>query len=266
MIGQGTWNMEHDDRATAIAAIRHGIELGLTHIDTAEMYGSGRVEKLLKGALDGLRDRVFLVSKVLPSNASYKGTIKACEDSLKRMGTEHLDLYLLHWSSNHPLEETIRAFDKLEQAGKIRAFGVSNFDVEEMTQAVKLAGDGRVACNQVLYHLEERDIEHELIPWCREHDVPIVAYSPFGSGRFPSPTSRGGMALAEIAQETDSTPRAVALSFLCKDGALAIPKSSKTPHVEQNAKALDLVLPEPAVKKLANAFPLGPKRRHLPTI
>jgi len=183
-IGQGTWNMERDDRASAVAALRRGIELGMTHLDTAEMYGSGKVEELVGEAIRGLRDRIFLVSKVLPSNASFEGTRQACERSLKRLKTDVLDCYLLHWSGSHPLEETFRAFDALQRAGKIRSFGVSNFDVAGMDEAVRLTK--RIACNQVLYHLEERTIEHELLPWHERHGIPIVAYSPIGAQSFRS--------------------------------------------------------------------------------
>ena len=170
VLGIGTWKMEYDDRAAAIAAIRRAVELGMTHVDTAELYGSGRVETLVGEALDGLRDRVFLVSKVLPQNASYAGTLRACEQSLKRLRTDDLDCYLLHWREDEPLAETFRAFEKLREQGKIRAWGVSNFDHADLAEAqLGFAGEGRIACNQVAYHLDNRTIEHHVIPWCEQH-------------------------------------------------------------------------------------------------
>src|SRR5262245_8641639 len=185
VIGLGTWKMEGDDEAQAIAAVRKAVDVGMTHVDTAEMYGSGRVEEILGKALVGARDRVFLVSKVLPRNASYAATLRACERSLRRLGTDHLDLYLLHWRGDHPLEETFRAFDDLVAKGKIRAWGVSNFDVDDLEEALALVGPGKIACNQVLYHLGDRTIEHEVLPWCERNGVAAVGYSPFGSGEFP---------------------------------------------------------------------------------
>src|SRR5512139_1722795 len=186
VLGIGTWKMEYDDRASAIAAIRRAVELGMTHVDTAELYGSGRVETLVGEALQGLRDRVFLVSKVLPHNASYDGTLRACEQSLRRLRTDHLDCYLLHWREELPLADTFRAFDKLRADGKIKQWGVSNFDHDDLAEAVALVGEGTIACNQVAYHLDNRTIEHHVIPWCEQHRVAVVAYSPFGSGSFRS--------------------------------------------------------------------------------
>src|SRR5215831_7637783 len=186
VIGQGTWQMEGDDRDACIASLRAGLDAGLLHIDTAELYGSGRVEsEIVAPAIQGRRDGLFLVSKVLPSNASYSGTLAACEGSLRRLRTDHLDVYLLHWPGPHPLAETLRAFEKLVSDGKIRFFGLSNFDADELETAVRLAGPRRIACNQVLYHLKERAIEHEVIPACERHEIAVVAYSPFGSGDFP---------------------------------------------------------------------------------
>jgi diketogulonate reductase-like aldo/keto reductase len=254
VIGQGTWNMEQDDRASAVAALRRGIELGMTHIDTAEMYGSGRVEEIVGEAIRGLRDRVFLVSKVLPSNASFQGTREACERSLQRLGTETLDCYLLHWPGSHPLEETIRGFDALRKEGKIRSFGVSNFDVRGMEEAVGLTKD--VACNQVLYHLEERTIEHALGPWCERRRIPIVAYSPIGAQTFRSSKELDGIAAARGA-----TPRQLALAFLTRQrNVLAIPKSSVVAHVEENAAAAELRLSDDEVRAIDAAFPRGPWR------
>src|SRR5215211_658618 len=199
VIGQGTWNLETDDRAEAIRAIRRGLELGLNHVDTAELYGDGAVEEIVAEAIAGRRHEVFLASKVLPSNASRRGTIAACERSLQRLRTDELDLYLLHWPGPHALEDTLAAFDELVRSGKIRAFGVSNFDVDDLEQAVRIAGAGRVACNQALYHLGERHAEADLLDACARNGVALVGYSPFGSGQFPSARSRGGQVLSEIA-------------------------------------------------------------------
>jgi diketogulonate reductase-like aldo/keto reductase len=255
-LGLGTWNLENDDRASAIAALQRGIDLGLTHVDTAEMYGSGRVEAIVGEALRGRRDRVFLVSKVLPANATHEGTLRACERSLKQLATDRLDCYLLHWPSSHPLDGTIRAFEKLLKDGKIRSYGVSNFDVAGMEEAVRLAGKGRIACNQVLYHLGERTCEHEVLPWCEKRGIALVAYSPLGARRFPS-----GKVLGEVADARHATPRQVALAFLTrKKGVFAIPKTSSVRHVEENAAALEVVLTDDEVRRLDAAFPPGPWR------
>lgn len=265
-IGQGTWNMEADNRAECIRALRRGIDLGLTHLDTAELYGEGEVEELVGQAVKGVRERIFLASKVKPSNASRRGTIEACERSLRRLGTDRLELYLLHWPGPHPLEDTIEAFEQLVRDGKIRAYGVSNFDVDELEQAVRIAGEGRIACNQVLYHLRERHIEAELVPWCVKRRIAVVAYSPFGSWDFPEPTSKGGKVLKELADARGVTPRQIALAFLVRDPhVLAIPKASKVPHVEQNAGALGLTLSKEEVARIDAAFPVV-KRGSLPMI
>ena len=256
VLGQGTWLMEQDERAPAIAALRRGIQLGMTHLDTAEMYGSGTVEALVGEAIRGVRDRIFLVSKVLPSNASYDGTRRACERSLKLLKTDVLDCYLLHWPGSHPLEETIRAFESLVKDGKIRSYGVSNFDVEGMEEAVRIAGEGRLACNQVLYNLEERTIEHAVLPWCERRGIPIVAYSPIGAQSF-----RSSKALDTIAAARGAAPRQVALAFLTRrPGVFAIPKSSAVLHVEENAAAAALTLTEDEVRAIDAAFPVGPWR------
>jgi len=267
VLGQGTWNMERDDRAAAVAALRAGLDTGMTHIDTAEMYGNGRVEELVAEAIAGRRDEVFLVSKVLPNNASFKGVLRACEASLKRLATDRLDLYLIHWRSRHPLEGTIEAFEKLLNDGKIGAWGVSNFDVDDLEEALAIAGSGRIACNQVLYHLGERAIEHAVLPWCREHEVAAVAYSPFGSGRFPAPGTSGGRVLAEIAAAHDATPHQVALRFLVREpGVFAIPKSSHPDRAVENAAAADLELASAELERLGRAFPRGRLPRELPVI
>jgi diketogulonate reductase-like aldo/keto reductase len=266
-IGQGTWNMEGDDRSGAIAALRKGLDLGMTHVDTAEMYGSGKVEDLVGEALAGRRERVFLVSKVLPHNASYDGTLRACEKSLRRLRTDHLDSYLLHWPGSHPLEDTIRAFEKLEADGKIRSWGVSNFDVADLNEALEIAGPGRIACNQVLYHLDERAIEHAVLPWCAKHRVALVAYSPFGSGSFPPETSPRGKVLAEVARAHGATAHQVALAFLLRETAvLAIPKASRSTHTAENGGADAVTLTPEDVRRVDGAFPRGRPRGSLPML
>ena len=189
VIGQGTWHIDTGDRASAVAALRLGLDLGMNHIDTAEMYGDA--EDVVGEAIAGRREEVFLVSKVLPQNASRTGTIAACERSLARLGTDRLDCYLLHWRGEHPLEDTFAAFEQLRRAGKILSWGVSNFDEPDLEEALEIAGEGRIACNQVLYHLEERAIEHAVLPWCEEHGVAVVAYSPLGHGQLPRPAHEG---------------------------------------------------------------------------
>ncbi len=263
VIGQGTWNLERDDPAAAVAALRRGLDLGLTHVDTAEMYGDGRVEVLVGRAIAGRRDEVFLVSKVLPAHASRAGVQRACEASLRRLGTDRLDLYLLHWPGRHPLEETLAGFADLVRAGKIRFFGVSNFDVDDLARAVAIAGPGAIACNQVLHHLGERAIEHALVPWCAARGIAVVGYSPFGSGDFPAPTSHGGRVLAEVAARLGATPRQVALAFLVgrSDVLFTIPKAARAAHVEENAAAGALVLGAADVARLDVAFPVRPRRR-----
>lgn len=269
VLGQGTWNLERAERAQAVRALRRGFELGLTHVDTAEMYGDGAVEELVGEALDGWPDEVFVTSKVLPHNASRRGTVEACERSLARLRRERIDLYLLHWPGPHPLEDTLAAFEELVLAGKVRFFGVSNFDAAELDHAVRLAGPGRIACDQVLYHLGERTVEHRVLTRCALHGVALVAYSPFGSTlRFPPRGARGARAtLAAVAQARGATPRQVALAFLTRERcAFAIPKAQSVEHVEENAAAGELVLDESEIRTLEAAFPLGPEPRVLPTI
>jgi diketogulonate reductase-like aldo/keto reductase len=264
VIGHGTWQLEQDGRAAAMAAIRRAVELGANHVDTAEMYGSGWVEELVREALQGMRDRVYLASKVLPENASYEGTIHACEQSLRRLGTDWLDLYMLHWRGRHPLERTIAAMERLRQDGKIRAWGVSNFDVSDLEEALAVAGEGRIACNQVLYHLNQRAIEHAVLPWCETHGVALVGYTPFGS-RFPGPATPGGRLLAEIGTAHGATPRQVALAFLVRRPSLfAIPKASSAAHTEENAKAGTLVLSADELRRIDAAYPKGAPPRSLP--
>ena len=268
VIGQGTWHLEEDDRATAIIALRRGLDLGMTHIDTAEMYGSGSVEELVAEAIEGRRDEVFLVSKVLPDHASRAGTVAACEKSLARLRTDRLDCYLLHWPGDHPIEDTVAAFQQLQRDGKILSWGVSNFDVPDLEHVWNIAGaSGGLACDQVLYHLRQRAIEHEIIPWCERDDVAVVAYAPLGSGRFPSPHSKGGRVLAEIAAAHHATARQVALRFLVRrPSVFAIPKASSLRHAEENAGAGDLRLTEAELARIDKAFPRGPRPRELPTL
>lgn len=262
VIGQGTWQMERDPKA-AVAALRRGIELGMTHIDTAEMYGAGRMEEIVAEAIAGQREAVFLVSKVLPEHATRKGVVAACEGSLRRLRTDFLDCYLLHWPSPYPLSETIAGFEKLIEQGKIRSWGVSNFDEELVEEAVRIAGPRRVACNQVLYHLEERSIEHYVLPTCQRHGIAVVGYSPFGQGRF-----RSHPVLEEIARSHGATPRQVALAFLVRRAPLfTIPKASRIAHVEENARAGDLHLTEEEIRRIDRAFPLPrPRRGHVPVL
>src|SRR5688572_7072949 len=266
VIGQGTWNIEQDRRPTVLAALRRGLDLGLTHIDTAEMYGAGAAEKLVAEAIAGRRDEVFLVSKVLPHNASRAGTIAACEGSLARLKTDRLDAYLLHWPGDHPLEATVEAFEQLRRDGKIRSWGVSNFDVADLEAVWKLAG-ARLACNQVLYHLQERAIEHAVVPWCEQHGVAVVAYSPFGSGAFPGPRTSGGRVLTAIAEAHAATPRQVALAFIVQSQPLfTVPKAGRQEHVEENAGAAAVRLTAAEVARIERAFPRGRRPRELPTL
>jgi diketogulonate reductase-like aldo/keto reductase len=267
-VGQGSWRAEEADAAAAIASLRRGIDLGMTHIDTAEMYGSGAAETLIGAALAGRRDEVFLVSKVLPGNASRRGTVAACEKSLARLRTDRLDCYLLHWRGSHPLEETIAAFDSLVGSGKILSWGVSNFDVEDLDEVASIAGAGHPACNQVLYHLKERAIEHRVLPWCEKHRTAVVAYTPFGEtpGIF---ASRGPQAeaLRTVAAAHGATARQVALAFLLRHRhTFVIPKAAGANHVEENAAAASLQLNDADLERIDAAFPRGKPRRGLPMI
>jgi diketogulonate reductase-like aldo/keto reductase len=265
VIGQGTWLLERGDRASAIAALRRGMDLGMTHIDTAEYYGAA--EDLVGEAISGRRDEVFLVSKVMPGNASRKGTVAACECSLARLRTDRLDCYLLHWRGRHPLEETIAAFEQLKRDGKLLSWGVSNFDVPDLEQAWRLAGAGAIACNQVLYHLAERAIEHAVLPWCEQRGIAVVGYSPFGHGEFPGPRTAGGRVLQEIAASHGATPRQVALRFLVRRQPLfTIPKASHPDHTAENAGAGDLYLTDAEIERIDQAFPLGARPRSLPML
>jgi diketogulonate reductase-like aldo/keto reductase len=237
----------------------------MSHIDTAEMYGDA--ELVIADAIAGRRDEVFLVSKVLPSNASRRGTITACERSLARLKTDRLDCYLLHWRGSYPLSETVKAFEQLLSAGKIRSWGVSNFDADDLDELFEVAGPGKIACNQVLYHLQERAIEHAVIPWCTKHEVAVVAYSPFGHNDFPDPKSKSGEVLASIAAAHGVSPRQVALAFLTRDPVVfAIPKASSAAHAAENAAAGELKLSDDEIRDIDKAFPRGPKPRSLPML
>lgn len=264
-IGQGTWYIDEAHRPSAVAALRRGLDLGMNHIDTAEMYGDA--ELVVGEAIAGRRGEVFLVSKVLPSNASLKGTVAACERSLARLRTDRLDCYLLHWPGSHPLEETFEGFERLREQGKILSWGVSNFDVADLEAAWKAGGAGKIACNQVLYHLEERSIEHAVLPWCEAHGVAVVAYSPFGHDRFPDSRTPGGRVLEEIAADHGATARQVALRFLVRrPSTFAIPKASSVEHAADNAGAGSLRLTEAELARIESAFPLGPRPRRLPML
>jgi diketogulonate reductase-like aldo/keto reductase len=265
VVGQGTWYIDRAASADAIATLRRGLDLGMTHIDTAEMYDDA--ELVVGAAIKGRREEVFLVDKVLPQHASKKGTILACERSLKRLGIDRLDCYLLHWRGSHPLEETFSAFEQLSKAGTILSWGVSNFDEDDLEEAWREGGRGHLACNQVLYHLKERAIEHAVIPWCLEHDVAVVAYSPYGHNDFPAPESAGGRLLQEIADAHGATPRQVALRFLLRwPNVFVIPKASTPEHAAENAGCGELRLTPAEIERIDRAFPRGPKPRTLPTL
>ena len=255
--GQGTWHMgESRGRfADEVAALKLGIDLGIPLIDTAEMYGNGVAEEIVAEAIQGRRDGLFIVSKVLPYNASRRGTIDACERSLKRLKTDHIDLYLLHWRGSHPFAETIAAFEKLKQDGKIRHHGVSNFDRSDMEEWVRSGGEA-VGSNQILYNLSRRGPEWEVIPWCRQRNVSIMAYSPIEQGRM-----LGHKALAEVAARHGATPAQVALAWLLRqEGMVVIPKASRQEHVREDLGALDLKLTDADLADLDKAFP-PPKGR-----
>ncbi len=266
-VGQGTWHADETHREEAIAALRYGLDLGMTHIDIAEMYGSGAAERLVGTAIAGRREEVFLVSKVLPTHAGRRGTVAACEQSLARLATDRLDCYLLHWRGSHPLEETIEAFHALGRAGKILSWGVSNFDVSDLEEVAAIAGASLPACNQVLYHLKERAIEHAVLPWCQKHGVAVVAYTPFGES--PSafdPTTKQGRVLHDIGAAHGATARQVALAFLLRHpNVFVIPKATNKEHLKENAGAGSLCLGENEIAGIDAAFPRG-KPRRLPTL
>lgn len=259
-IGQGTWYFAEraDRRAAEIRSLRLGLDLGLTLVDTAEMYAAGAAESLVGEAIAGRRDEVFLVSKVLPHHASRRGTVAACEASLRRLGTDRLDLYLLHWPGSVPIEETLAGFADLVAAGKVRYWGVSNFDTDEMAELHTLGRGREPAANQVLYNLSRRGPEFDLLPWCRARGVPVMAYSPVEQGRL---LRRPG--LADVASRRDATPAQVALAWVLRgDGVCAIPRTADVEHVRENAAALELRLTKEDLADLEAAFP--PPGRKVP--
>ncbi len=259
VMGQGTWNMPDSGsaRREARRAIERGIELGMTHLDTAEMYGAGAVEEFLGEAIWGIpREKLFIATKVLPSNATYQGTLEAAQRSLERLRCDYLDLYLLHWPGSHPLEETMHALEALVERGTTRFVGVSNFETDLMLEAASYL---RVplACNQVLYHLGERGVEHELIPAARQRGIGIVAYTPFGRGGFLR-AAKGRAVLESVARKHGATPRQVALAFLTREqNVFAIPKAAQVAHVEENAAAGSLTLDAGDIAAIDEAFPRG---------
>ena len=260
VIGLGTWHLDQAEPRAAEAALRAGLDLGMLHIDTAEYYGAA-VEAMVGRVIAARRSEVFLVSKIMPHDATRRGTVTTCEKDLKRIGTDYLDCYLIHWPGAHPLEDSIAGLEALREAGKIRAWGVSNFDEQLLAEVLAIAGPGRLACNQVLYHLQQRTIEHRVLPWCEAHGVAVTGYTPFGEGGFP-PAGKGGLLLQSIAQKHGATPRQVALAFLTRHpSTFAIPKSSSAEHVRENAGAAALELEASELTALDQAFPVGPRQR-----
>jgi diketogulonate reductase-like aldo/keto reductase len=263
-LGQGTWKMAEDRgrRAQEIASLRLGIELGMTLIDTAEMYGEGQTEELVGEAIAGLREQVFLVSKVYPHNASRKGVAEACGRSLRRLKTDRLDLYLLHWPGSIPIAETVEGFEALRRAGKIRHWGVSNFDGDEMEELMGVPGGNACAANQILYNLSRRGPEHDLMPWLSGRRIPTMAYSPIEQGRL-----RSAGALDEVARKHGATPYQVALAWvLRRPDVIAIPKAAREEHVRQNRAALDLALDADDLSALDAAFPPSKRKKPLEMI
>jgi diketogulonate reductase-like aldo/keto reductase len=252
-LGQGTWHMGENRRHAAEEekALRRGIELGMTLIDTAEMYGNGGAEEVIARATEGVRDSLFIVSKVYPHNASRAGVVAACERSLKRLATDRLDLYLLHWRGSIPLAETLEGFLRLQRDGKIRHYGVSNFDRADMAEWAALPGAGTVAADQVLYNLSRRGPEWDLVPWCRDHQVAVMAYTPLGQGHM-----LGNRSLVEIARRRGATPAQIALAWLLRqDGVIVIPKASHPEHVRENRGSLEITLADEDLAALDRAFP-----------
>jgi diketogulonate reductase-like aldo/keto reductase len=260
VMGQGTWNMPESGsaRREARRAIERGIELGMTHLDTAEMYGAGAVEQFLGEAIRGIpREKLFIATKILPSNATYQGTLEAAQRSLERLRCDYLDLYLLHWPGSHPLEETMHALEALVERGTTRFVGVSNFETDLMLEAASYLRAVPLACNQVLYHLGERGIEHELIPAARQRGIAIVAYTPFGRGGFLR-AAKGRGVLESVARKHGATSRQVALAFLTREqNVFAIPKAARVAHVEENAAAGSLTLDAADIAAIDEAFPRG---------
>jgi diketogulonate reductase-like aldo/keto reductase len=263
ILGQGTWHFGENkrQRADEVASLQLGLDLGMTLIDTAEMYGNGGAEMIVGDAIQGRRDEVFLVSKVLPENASQRGTLAACERSLRRLRSERIDLYLLHWRGEFPLEETLQAFETLVQQGKIRYWGVSNLDVEDLEELIALPGGNRVATDQILYNLARRGVESELLPWCHQHSMPVMAYSPIEQGRLLSDAT-----LREVAQRHGATPAQIALAWVLRSGAITIPRARSQEHVRENRGALDINLTKQDLADLDRAFPLPRGKRSLEMI
>ena len=264
-LGQGTWRMGEKKSAYAdeVAALRLGIDLGVTLIDTAEMYGEGGAERVVADAIEGQRDRVFVVTKVYPHNASRTELPKACERSLKRLRIEVIDLYLLHWRSNTPLVETVEAFEKLRSTGKIRRWGVSNFDVEDMKELFDIETGAGCTANQVLYNLENREIEFDLLSWSQKNKIPIMAYSPVGHGR--GLLNNG--TLKKIAKRHDSTPGQIALAWVLRQpGVIAIPKAGNQAHVRDNAQSIEIELTGEDLTELDHAFPPPRSKQPLPML
>lgn len=261
VLGQGTWKMGEDSRrrANEVSALKLGLDLGITLIDTAEMYASGGAEEVVAEAIAGRRDETFLVSKVLPSNASRSGVQRACENSLKRLRTDRIDLYLLHWPGSVPLAETVAAFEALKEAGKIRHWGVSNFDTDEMEELVSLPEGGNVQINQVLYNLVRRGLEFDLAPWSRQRGIPLMAYSPVEQGALARNTG-----LDAVAARHSATPAQIALAWVMhQEGVIAIPKASSQEHVRQNFAALDIELTPQDIADLDRVFPPPTRKRGL---
>ncbi|HTL57856.1 MAG TPA: aldo/keto reductase [Candidatus Limnocylindrales bacterium] len=255
-LGQGTWHMGENPakRQAEIDALRYGLDLGMTLIDTAEMYGEGEAERIVGEAIAGRREEVFLVSKIYPHNATRTGTPVACHRSLCRLGTNYLDLYLLHWIGEVPVAETLEAFQSLKAAGVIRDYGVSNFDLDDLADAIDLPGGQQIVTNQVLYNLAHRGIEWDLLPWCLERRIPIMAYSPIENGPREQKALFSNPTLLKIAAAHEATPAQVALSWALHQGVVAIPKASDPAHVRQNRAALDLTLTKNELKELDRAF------------
>jgi diketogulonate reductase-like aldo/keto reductase len=250
-------NGSRESERLAIEGLRLGLDLGLTHIDTAEMYGNGRVEEIVGQAITNRRDEVFLASKVLPFNASYEGTLRACERSLRRLKTDWIDLYMIHWPGQYPIKETMHAMEKLVTDGLVRFIGVSNFDVEEVISAQLSLKDERLACNQVLHHLGYRGIEQRLLQYCAKNEIAVVGYSPFGHDKFPSPESHGGKLLVEIAKQYDCTPRQVALNFLTHHpNIFTIPKISRPERARENSGGVGWELSAEHLMTIDRMFPL----------
>jgi diketogulonate reductase-like aldo/keto reductase len=262
-LGQGTWffGEEREHHSAEVAALQLGLDLGMSLIDTAEMYGNGGAERVVGAAIQGRRDGVFLVSKVLPHHADTHGTIAACEASLRRLQTDRIDLYLLHWRQSIPLEQTLRAFGKLVQDGKIRYWGVSNFDVADMDECVALAGGSAVATNQVLYNLARRGIEWDLLPWCQARSIPAMAYSPIEQGRVLSdPTLRA------IADRHSATPAQIALAWVLRAGVMVIPRARTPEHVRENRACVGIALTQQDLTQLDHAFQPPTTKRSLEMI